>query len=337
MILRKSSILSATCSCFSPLRFRASESSTSSQCPPQRPRQQSRVRNHQSGYASIADDAKRRKTPAGTTDAEHHVWPPPPNGQPVPTPYQIFALKQDAAYDKARFYELVKIYHPDVNGEAGNGMSHAEKVERYRLVVTAHAILSDPARRSAYDRFGSGWNGKAELGARDTWRQTSPYHPPGPFSHSWNDVDSRIWQNATWEDWERFRADKARARENGAGVYPERRAPVYMANSYFLAVIVALAMAGSSLNYGRAQDNGTYLVERRDIVHDQSAKNLRNVRKEVSSLSSQQDRIDFFVRQREATVGEFGGDYEAFREERANRILSDKEFCKSEDVKENGG
>ena len=240
-------------------------------------------------------------------------------------------MKHDGTYSKAGYYKLVKIYHPDlhvhsVGSTRGyNDISHATKTERYRLIVAAHTILSDPVKRSAYDRFGAGWNGRAEVGARETWSQPSPFHPAGPFSQSWHDPSDPVWQNATWEDWERYHDNKAN---------PTKKAPVYMKNSYFLAVVIALSIIGSSLNVNRAKDNGTYIVEARDLVHDRASKNLRQVKKEVQGLTSRQDRIDFFIRQREASMGGSVQDYQTLREERASRLLKDREVCSSEEVKE---
>ncbi|KAF2211920.1 hypothetical protein CERZMDRAFT_106229 [Cercospora zeae-maydis SCOH1-5] len=284
------------------------------------------------GYATIAGDARDIGDQSEGRQWEHK-WPEAPKGQRHPTPYQIFDMKHDAKYSKTAYYKLVKLYHPDlqvnsVGSTRGNlEVSNASKMERYRLIVAAHTILSDPVKRSAYDRFGAGWNGKAEVGDRTTWAQPSPFHPAGPFSQSWHDPSDPVWQNATWEDWERYHDNKA---------YPMKKAPVYMKNSYFLAVVVALAIMGSSLNLQRAQDNGTYIVEARDMVHDQASKNLRQVRKEMQGLSNRQDRIDFFMRQREASMGGSVGDHQALRDERASRLLKDQEICSSEEVKERG-
>lgn len=269
-------------------------------------------------YATIAGD-ERHNHEQPERQEQRHVWPETPKGRASPTPYQIFDLKQNATYSKARYYQLVKLYHPDLNGCANHGISDKVKMERYRLVVSAHTILSDPAKRSAYDRFGAGWDGRAETGERSSSSGTA-----GPFNHSYGDPNDPIWNNATWEDWERFH-------QRREGTYPEKRAPVYMANSYFLALIVALAIMGSSLNVNRAKDAGHYIVEQRDIVHDRAAKELRRVRQEAATLSSRQDKIDFFVRQREATLAT-AGEYEALREERANRMLADREVCHSEGV-----
>jgi len=242
-------------------------------------------------------------------------------------------MKHNAQYSKARFYELVKVYHPDVSNGLLGETADEVRIERYRLLVAAHTILSDPTKRSAYDRFGAGWDGKAEVGARAEWQQPSPYNQPGPFTHSWSNQQDPIWQNATWEDWEQFYARKAREQGTADGAAQEPQAPVYMRNSYFVGLLVVLAVMGSSANYSRAQDAGTYFVEQRDIVHDRAAKDLRKVRQELSSIKGRDERIQFFLRQREATMGQMAGnDLEALREERANRLLLDQEVCRSEGI-----
>jgi hypothetical protein len=284
-------------------------------------------------YATIAgdhEDAHQNTHEQREEGArEGHVWPEAPKGRSCPTPYQILDMKHNGVYSKTRFHELVKMYHPDLSnghGIAGD-ITHHVKLERYRLIIAAHTILSDPVKRNAYDRFGAGWDGRAEHaggGAR-----SGPYQP-GPFSHSWTNPSDPIWQNATWEDWERFYA--RRAEEQGTASRPPG-APVYMKHSYFLALVIFLAIMGSSANYGRAQEAGTYLVEHRDIIHDQAAKELRKVRQDMATIKGKEDRIQWFMRQREATMGQMSQtDIEALQEERADRLLSDREVCRSEDV-----
>ena len=244
-------------------------------------------------------------------------------------------MTDSATYTKARFYELVKVYHPDKNASPDDRISRAVKMERYRMIVAAHNILSDPTKRSAYDRFGAGWNGKAEVGGRETWYQASPYHKPGPFSHSWTHPNDPIWQNATWEDWERWYARKAR--ENGTnadGVRQPNRSGLYLQNSYFLLLVMVLALMGSTANYNRAQGTGQYFVEQRDVIHDRAAKELRRVKREASDSGNRLDRIEWFVRNREATLGLAGSDSETLREEKADRLLPDREVCRSEEIAE---
>lgn len=69
------------------------------------------------------------------------------------TPYDVFKQDRNAPYSKHRFYELVKIYHPDRpcnDHPLCRDLSPETRVHRYHVVVTAHEILSDPSRRNNY-------------------------------------------------------------------------------------------------------------------------------------------------------------------------------------------
>ncbi|MDE3104482.1 MAG: J domain-containing protein [Acidobacteriota bacterium] len=59
--------------------------------------------------------------------------------------YEILQVSRQADFDTIRrvFHILAQRYHPD-NAETGSEL-------RFRQVVTAHAVLSDPERRAAYD------------------------------------------------------------------------------------------------------------------------------------------------------------------------------------------
>lgn len=63
--------------------------------------------------------------------------------------YEVLGVGRNASADDLRsaYRNLAKQYHPDVNKEAG-----AE--ERFKEINEAYAVLSDPERKSAYDRFG---------------------------------------------------------------------------------------------------------------------------------------------------------------------------------------
>jgi curved DNA-binding protein CbpA len=95
-------------------------------------------------------DASKRKH----NYTSHARWPPTNN----PTPYDILGTQRGQKYLKAGYYDLVKTYHPDLNmASSRESLSKEERVERYRLVVAAHEILSDPKKRAAYDVYGIGW------------------------------------------------------------------------------------------------------------------------------------------------------------------------------------
>lgn len=273
--------------------------------------------NHK-GYATLSGTGRDH------VHEKDYDWPLPPKGQRCPTPYQIFALKKNQAYSKARFYQLVKIYHPDKSDGSGSGISQEMKSERYRLVVAANIILSDPVKRSAYDRIGAGWDGKADIAGKNG-------SAAGPFQQNWRDPSDPVWQNATWEDWERWRE----AREDEAmGVKREKQSPLYMNNSYFIALIALLALMGSSANVHRAQENGQNFVEQRDIVHDRAAKELRRVKQDVQGMRGRDERIQWFLRNREATMGIATDDVETMRQEKADRLMPEREICRSEAIVE---
>ncbi|CAO1632099.1 unnamed protein product [Parajaminaea phylloscopi] len=143
-----------------------------------------------------------------------------------PSPYDIFHLPRtsSAAEVKARYYDLVKILHPDRrldhlkhrdsrsrsaeshaadaaasparNGrETENGIEDKVK-EEFRLVVAAYELLTDHKRRAAYDRWGLGWDSgptssRNPFGASDAeWqelRRRSAFGPGGYTGpHGWS-------------------------------------------------------------------------------------------------------------------------------------------------------
>lgn len=222
----------------------------------------------------------------------------------------------------------MKIYHPDTSCNHDENCPHHLKLERYRLIVTAHAILSDPEKRRAYDRFGAGWAGAPEAAT-----SSNNYGRPGPFNtryggNGYRDYSDPIWANATWEDWERFYARQAQG-GGSSSTAPPPQAPVYFRNSFFLALVIMMAMIGSSANYKRGEVAGAHFLADRDAVHDRAAKELRRVRQEREHLKAKDERIEWFVRQREATMLGIGVD--ELMEERARAVLPDAERCGFED------
>ncbi|KAJ5668238.1 uncharacterized protein N7477_006808 [Penicillium maclennaniae] len=113
-----------------------------------------------------------------------------------PTPYEVMEMRPGNQYSKSRFYSLVKLYHPDsVASPASNNLTNEERLDRYRLIVDAHHLLSDDTRRSAYDTYGLGWSLKSSPRPR-----MSPYDGPfrGGHGYSGSSGDSEdeeiIWR-----------------------------------------------------------------------------------------------------------------------------------------------
>lgn len=234
------------------------------------------------GYAHV------RSTNAASDGLQ---WPDLPSATSIPTPYQIFQQKKSAPYSKRRFYELVKLYHPDrytqeQNPSGPDFLSPAVRLERYRLVVAANNILSDPAKRGAYDRYGAGWNGQPELGAqKHNWGQAA-----GTGWSGFQDNASPA-QNATWEDWERWYRRDAKGK-------PE---PLYFSNSAFvslIAVFAALAGIGQATRVG--EYSRTYM-EQIEAVHEDCSKDIQRRRRESHTFTNKDERMQSFLRNREAS------------------------------------
>ncbi|PYS73879.1 MAG: molecular chaperone DnaJ, partial [Acidobacteria bacterium] len=89
--------------------------------------------------------------------------------------YEILGVKRDAKPDeiKKAYRRLARKYHPDVNP----GDKAAE--ERFKLTSEAHDVLSDPKKRSVYDRFGQYSDNLADAAARGAGPGGAPRTPPG--------------------------------------------------------------------------------------------------------------------------------------------------------------
>lgn len=76
--------------------------------------------------------------------------------------YEVLGISRNASSEeiKSAFRKLARQYHPDVNDAA-------DAEERFKEINEAFAILSDPDKRSVYDRFGhdglSGMNGMPDF------------------------------------------------------------------------------------------------------------------------------------------------------------------------------
>ncbi|MBI9049480.1 MAG: molecular chaperone DnaJ [Anaerolineaceae bacterium] len=69
--------------------------------------------------------------------------------------YEVLGVSRDANADEMKnaFRQLARKYHPDINKEA-------DAEERFKELNEAYAVLSDPEKRAAFDRYGhAGLNG----------------------------------------------------------------------------------------------------------------------------------------------------------------------------------
>jgi curved DNA-binding protein CbpA len=193
-------------------------------------------------------------------------------GKSTPTPYDIFDIEQTALYTKHKFYELVKIYHPDspASHDPTSGVqqiSKAERLERYRLVVQAHHILSDPVLRQTYDATGAGWGERPTYTRKDGGsRPYTRYDDDSPFG------------NATWEDWERWYA------RTGADGHKKHSEP-YMNPNIFASFVIILAILSGMLQATHVGAYSGSIEERAQAFTAKTGKFLNDRRLENTEYS----------------------------------------------------
>src|SRR5678815_5624297 len=102
--------------------------------------------------------------------------------------YQTLGIKRDAKPEeiKKAYRRLARKYHPDVN--PGDKASE----ERFKLTSEAHDVLSDPKKRSVYDRFGQYSDNLADAAARGAGPSSGGTRTPPGFDFTGFD-----WSTAT--------------------------------------------------------------------------------------------------------------------------------------------
>jgi curved DNA-binding protein len=92
--------------------------------------------------------------------------------------YKTLGVQKTAsqAEIKKAYRRLAREWHPDRKP----GDKTAER--RFKDLNEANAVLSDPAKREKYDRFGRDWEAYARAGAAAGGRGADPFAPGGPFA-----------------------------------------------------------------------------------------------------------------------------------------------------------
>ncbi|HZH31383.1 MAG TPA: molecular chaperone DnaJ [Pyrinomonadaceae bacterium] len=100
--------------------------------------------------------------------------------------YKVLGVERKAKPEeiKKAYRRLARKFHPDVNP----GDKSAE--ERFKLITEAHDVLSDPKKRSVYDRFGQYSDNLADAAARGA-------EPGGSSRGAPFDFTGFDWGNAT--------------------------------------------------------------------------------------------------------------------------------------------
>lgn len=246
---------------------------------------------HRHSHPHAAHQTRRYARHVDSASPRHELdplhWPEAVKPHKTPTPYQVLACGKSDAYTKHRFYALVKLYHPDRCHPASPIASlplHV-RLERYRMLVAAHDILSDIEKRKAYDAWGHGWAG----------------HHNTPSTHHQRDweYDPRRWasdprNNATWEDWERWHAENS-------GAKGEDSRTIQMSNFTFMALIFAFVSIGGVVQGTRFSNFNSSVIDRRDQIHREASMELR--RSKHATLGGDRDeRIRTFLEHRESSI-----------------------------------
>lgn len=225
--------------------------------------------SHNRHYASVNSDH--------FANSDHH-WPTTPSF----TPYDILHQVQGLPYSKRRYYELVKIYHPDLQNEErmqSRNVTEEVRLQRYRLIVAAHEILSDPHKRAAYDRDGTGWH-------------SHPDHPDSKSDRHYAytaDKEPTIFDNGTWEDWERFHNRH----------HPKQVQMV--SHGTFVSFIVLLVLFGGFAQASWITQTQMGLDQRVQEMNAKSARLLAKRRQQTDELKSREHRVQNFLMRRDPT------------------------------------
>ncbi|MCJ1287677.1 hypothetical protein MMC26_007029 [Xylographa opegraphella] len=257
-----------------------------------------------------------------SSEAQDLEWPKSDSATHIPTPYQIFRQQRRAPYSKRRFYELAKIYHPDKHAHSDdvsdvNCVSQAVKLERYRLIVAANDILSDPIKRRAYDAYGAGWDGRPEVGSiKEHWR-----HAQGKGWSGFDDNSSPA-RCATWEDWEKWYQRNAKGKQE----------PLYFSNGSFVILIIVFALLGGLGEISRAGKMSRTFLQQIEAVHDESSKDLQRRMRESQGFKNKDERVQNFLKTRDPV----GYGVTDIPEEGFRKLLPAPEICMSGDIEARG-
>ncbi|WEW55147.1 J domain-containing protein 1 [Emydomyces testavorans] len=214
-------------------------------------------------------------------------WPTSPNF----SPYELFKQERTAPYSKHRFYELVKIYHPDrpCNGHPlCKDLPHSVRMHRYRILVAAHELLSDPVQREAYDKFGDGWHHRRELFGIHA--NQSLHQSTVRYKYTAKTPRGDIFRNATWEDWQQF-YEKRDGRP--------KQSPT-VSHSTFASFLLLLALfggIGQAITIGKYS---TFVQERVKTVNEKCGKLLEGRRQHtINHTDSRDARVQNFLMKRD--------------------------------------
>ncbi|CAG8533149.1 1789_t:CDS:1 [Paraglomus brasilianum] len=173
--------------------------------------------------------------------------------KPNPTPFDVLGLPHSAstADVKGRYYELVKQYHPDKVGH-----NSPAALNRFRNVVKAYELLSNPKSRELYLRYGIGWIDTSFM--KNTIQNNSSYKSGPRYAHV-----------NTW----------GRGEAGGK--------PIYISNIYFAAFLVTAAIFCSMFQFLRAENSISSIRLAQERHNLQASKDLARARQQGKKYARQ--------------------------------------------------
>lgn len=214
----------------------------------------------------------------------HLSWPK----SQFPSPYEIFHIDQEAspAAIKQRYYELVKIYHPDKIEKPS-----AQENERFHKIVAANDLLCDRNKRSAFDSYGIGW----QWSGSGTHAKVYAGQMRGSRFDQYN--RGRRANHAETAQWDHFYTGN----KGGAG---ETR---YTSNTNFVGFLVFLSTIGAVVQAARLGKASAEINERADRQHFNTARDLAESRRLARDLGKE-ERRRLFLAHRSGDAAGYGLD-----------------------------
>ncbi|RCI12962.1 hypothetical protein L249_0038 [Ophiocordyceps polyrhachis-furcata BCC 54312] len=223
---------------------------------------------------------------ASTTSSEASTWPRGPN----PSPYEVLGVSRSAPYSKVRFYQLVKLYHPD-SSQPSSALPPSVRLDRYRLVIAANDLLSDPAKRRLYDTHGIGW-------APSSQTRSQPSDSPHGREHNstWRNRPGSAANNASWEDWEAWH--EARRRQKQQSSNPNATMGIIGTELEFGFVLLSLVCIFAVFDFFRTGKSSGALADR---AQKQTAAIKEDVRRstEATAERTMAESVDHFLKYRQ--------------------------------------
>ncbi|ORY85639.1 DnaJ domain-containing protein [Protomyces lactucae-debilis] len=224
------------------------------------------------------------------------AWP----STPTPSPYEIFHIERTASTRevKQRYYELVKLYHPDKLDSKEPAEAMALANERFRKIVAANTLLLDANKRHAFDHYGLGWS---RPGSGST---TGGIYRNGDgriyAGHTMGSRFNRYNRRTTHEEtgpWDGFYYSHGTSAHKGEDVR-------ITSNANMIGFLVFLSAIGAVVQAYRLGRASAEINERAEKAHLITARDLAESRRLARDLDRDERRRLFLVqRSHDAALG----------------------------------